>query len=85
MNLALQSFSSQINITQKYSDMKDNLVVMLIDDSPSEHRLFREVLNTINPSIRLISMMNGKKAVSYFSHPSMLPDYVFLDMEMPEL
>jgi CheY-like chemotaxis protein len=65
--------------------MKENLIVMLIDDSSNELRLFGEILKGIDHSIHYIYMTDGKSALESLSAMEQLPDFIFLDYSMPEM
>jgi CheY-like chemotaxis protein len=58
----------------------------LADDDQDDQMLFREALNEINSSIQCIIAKNGEEALCLLKqHSSPLPDYIFLDLNMPRM
>jgi CheY-like chemotaxis protein len=62
---------------------KSTLSILLVDDSESDRNLFRHILGEIDPNIYYISLSNGDQALSYLNNAESLPDYIFLDINMP--
>jgi response regulator RpfG family c-di-GMP phosphodiesterase len=63
--------------------MKENLHVLLIDDSKGDRFLFGEILSTINKSIVYSGFSNCPDALTYIFQSEKLPDIIFLDVHMP--
>jgi len=68
------------------------MVILFIDDDPDDTELFCEALNYLNSSdliaaekeaIECLTASNGRKAIELLSSLSKLPDYIFLDVNMP--
>jgi len=56
----------------------------LVDDDTDDTLIFREVLQEVNPSIHLISAVNGQEALNVLKLKNdSLPDIIFLDLNMP--
>ena len=61
-----------------------HLFIMLVDDSVADRILFGEILKTIDPAVKYLSLTSGEEAVDYLkAHRDELPDFIFLDVNMP--
>ncbi|HVG40639.1 MAG TPA: response regulator, partial [Chitinophagaceae bacterium] len=59
---------------------------LLVDDDADDTFLFREVLNEVEPSIELITAVDGEEAlVKLGEQDRILPDLIFLDLNMPRM
>jgi CheY-like chemotaxis protein len=67
------------------SPRKRILTVMLIDDSSSEHVIFREILKAIDQSIHYVAIKGGREAILYFQQGIHKPDFIFIDKNMPAM
>lgn len=57
---------------------------MLIDDDEDDVLFFMDALQEIDPSLQLITASNGEEALQMLlAHGAPVPDYIFLDMNMP--
>ncbi len=66
--------------------MSKTPLFFLADDDLDDQMLFREALNEINSAIQCIIAKNGEEALCLLKqHPSPLPDYIFLDLNMPRM
>jgi CheY-like chemotaxis protein len=61
------------------------LSIMFIDDSTSDKVLFKHVLKAIDTSLEYITAADGQEALEYLTAASKLPDYIFLDINMPRM
>jgi CheY-like chemotaxis protein len=61
------------------------LHILLAEDDEDDILFFREAINSLSLSCELIVVNNGEHAVNYFSESNHLPDFVFLDINMPKL
>ncbi|WP_336518048.1 response regulator [Pollutibacter soli] len=59
--------------------------LLLIDDDMDEAELFSEALETIGKDYEFTSFNNGQEALQYISRSNTLPDFIFLDLNMPML
>lgn len=57
----------------------------MADDDEDDCYFFREALDTIHFSCNFFSVNNGEKLIEFFHNSVTLPDYVFLDINMPRL
>jgi CheY-like chemotaxis protein len=58
---------------------------MIIDDDPDDSELFCETIHEINENIACIPAANGLEALVYLKKTSVLPDLIFLDLNMPRM
>ena len=63
----------------------DNLHILLAEDDEDDSHLFKEAIYSINATCNLTIVNNGEKAVSYFKETLNLPDFIFLDINMPKM
>lgn len=62
------------------------MTILLIEDDMDDREFFRMALETYDSSIRLVAVENGIQALEKMNKDiSFLPDYIFLDMNMPYL
>lgn len=59
------------------------MICFLIDDDMDDRQIFQLALNAIDNSIELIAAQNGTQALEKINANDFLPDYIFLDMNMP--
>ena len=60
------------------------MFVLIIDDDNEDCELFREAINEIDSFIQCIAAKDGKEAINLLTHHlNPLPDYIFLDINMP--
>jgi CheY-like chemotaxis protein len=59
------------------------MLVFYADDDREDCELFREALLQIDPAITCITAKDGREALAFLSHSKDLPDYIFLDINMP--
>lgn len=65
--------------------MSKSFTVFLVDDDADDTLLFNEVLNEVNPGVKLISATNGQEALSTLNTIGEFPDLIFLDLNMPRM
>ena len=57
--------------------------ILLAEDDADDRELFKEALLLVDPSIRLAMVDNGEKLMSHLKTSTVIPDYIFLDLNMP--
>jgi CheY-like chemotaxis protein len=57
--------------------------VLLIDDDKDDHVLFKYALESVDMSLDLLHARDGLEALNMLSTTDPLPDYIFLDLNMP--
>jgi DNA-binding NtrC family response regulator len=60
------------------------LKIFLADDDEDDRDFFSEALNSVDPNCELVMVNNGEKAISFFRENNYVPDFVFLDINMPK-
>lgn len=63
--------------------MQFNQTILLVDDDIDDHEFFGIALSKINKDIKLLKAENGQQALKLLNEIEALPDYVFLDLNMP--
>src|SRR5687767_4251619 len=58
------------------------MVVMYVDDDPEDIEIFIEAVRECDRSVQCLVAQNGKQAMDIL-HADLLPDFVFLDINMP--
>jgi DNA-binding response OmpR family regulator len=61
------------------------MIILYAEDDPEDVDVFREVLKTISPKIACIVAKDGLEALSILENSVVLPDIIFLDVNMPLL
>lgn len=56
---------------------------LLIDDDEDDKEIFCIALNEVDPGITCQTAMDGIEALNMLRDPSFVPDYIFLDLNMP--
>lgn len=65
--------------------MRDSITVLYVDDDEDDISLFRRALSRIDKSISFLSFTDGRDALAYLKQSTQLPDYLFLDINMPRM
>jgi CheY-like chemotaxis protein len=61
-------------------------VVFIVDDDLDDREFFCEALHEIDENITCVCAGNGNEAIELLNQPQIvLPDYIFLDLNMPRL
>jgi CheY-like chemotaxis protein len=58
-------------------------VILYVDDDSDDLLIFKELLFDINPTIKYLHARNGKEAFELLEELVVIPDYIFLDINMP--
>jgi CheY-like chemotaxis protein len=59
------------------------MTILYADDDHDDCDILRDALNQIDPSINCHFASNGIEALDMLDHAQVLPDYIFLDINMP--
>jgi CheY-like chemotaxis protein len=66
--------------------MKENMVILIVDDDEDDRKLFIESAKEINAGITFVTASDGQEALRYLKDEhNRLPDYIFLDLRMPRV
>jgi CheY-like chemotaxis protein len=63
--------------------MNNLMTILYADDDRDDRDLMTEALNEIDPSISVHMFNDGQELLSILRKNSELPDYIFLDINMP--
>src|SRR5687768_6390355 len=63
--------------------MKRYKRILMVDDDKHDQELFAEMLNEADSSAILSIAMNGQQALEVLRNAPVLPDLIFLDLNMP--
>ena len=58
-------------------------IVFYADDDPEDCETFSEALQYVDDEIKTIIAKDGREALAYLQNTRELPDYIFLDINMP--
>jgi CheY-like chemotaxis protein len=65
--------------------MRRNNLLFLVDDDVDDHEIFKSALAQVDGNTQLIIASNGKEALQMLSEQEQLPDYIFVDLNMPRM
>jgi CheY-like chemotaxis protein len=65
--------------------MKNPLSIFLIDDDEDDCTFFREAMRQIDPVATCTTARDGITALNHLETCKTLPDYIFLDINMPRM
>jgi CheY-like chemotaxis protein len=65
--------------------MLQNQLLFLVDDDIDDHEIFKSALAKVNENLELITAANGYEALNILSTANTLPDYIFVDLNMPRM
>lgn len=57
--------------------------ILLIDDDDDDRDIFAIALKTASPDARLITAQHGPEALEKLEKDSLVPDFIFIDLNMP--
>ena len=58
---------------------------MFVDDDPDDIKIFGDAVKEVDPRINFLSASSGTKALEILGDLKVLPDYIFLDVNMPRM
>ena len=65
--------------------MKTHKILMIVDDDKDDRFFFRSAIRKKNPSYECIEAVNGADALKQLRQLTVLPDFIFLDLNMPKM
>jgi CheY-like chemotaxis protein len=65
--------------------MLQNQLLFLVDDDIDDHEIFKSALAKVDEDLALLTATNGYEALNLLSTASTLPDYIFVDLNMPRM
>lgn len=61
------------------------MTILLVDDDEDDQDIFKEAVCLINPNIKCLLAKDGEDGLAQLETVNPLPDYVFLDVNMPRM
>jgi DNA-binding response OmpR family regulator len=61
------------------------MVVLFIDDDPDDFEIFCDALKKFDPAAKCLHSIDGEEAIGLLNGLTPLPDYIFLDINMPRM
>ena len=61
------------------------MLVLIVDDDPEDREIFCETIQSIDPAIKPVVANDGFEALEYLNRQTSLPDFIFLDINMPKM
>lgn len=59
--------------------------IFYADDDAEDREIFLEAIKGINPAIKVVLSKDGQEALEILSIQKKAPDFIFLDINMPEV
>ena len=59
------------------------MMILYADDDVDDREILFDVVSQIDPTIQCQFASNGQEAMEFLTHSHRLPDYIFLDINMP--
>ena len=76
----------QVHIRKQQPDiMKNEFVLLVVDDDHEDLEIFCEAMKLINPEIKCLMARDGKEALTLLRQLPELPKIIFLDNNMPQM
>lgn len=61
------------------------MIILLVDDDEDDQDIFREAVSIVKPDCELRVAHDGEHALEKLREQEQLPDYIFLDVNMPRM
>ncbi|MEO7988929.1 MAG: response regulator [Chryseolinea sp.] len=61
------------------------MLVLYAEDDIEDYSLFLEVIESVRAGVDCINVINGFEALKFLEDSTILPDYIFLDVNMPTM
>lgn len=61
------------------------MLILHVDDDIDDREMFSEALKALNSEISCIQLESGLKALEFLDKAKTLPDYLFIDINMPKM
>ena len=61
------------------------MLVLQVDDDADDRDFFRKSLEEIDPGISCVQFENGYQIIAYLALTEDLPDFIFVDINMPKM
>jgi CheY-like chemotaxis protein len=61
------------------------MLILNVDDDSDDREIFCDAVNTVDPQISCVQVESGISALQLLDKSDTLPDYMFIDMNMPKM
>jgi len=61
------------------------MLVLYAEDDIDDFDFFCDVLKSFDPAAKCLNMRNGREAIEFLDNAVVLPDIIFLDINMPAM
>ncbi|MEX2234146.1 MAG: response regulator [Cyclobacteriaceae bacterium] len=61
------------------------MTILLVDDDDDDRDVFQEAASVVVPGVKCIVAKDGEQGLSQLKTLAELPDYIFLDVNMPKM
>ena len=61
------------------------MVILLVDDDEDDQDIFREAVSVVKPDCEVQIAIDGEHGLNKLQEGGKLPDYIFLDVNMPKM
>ena len=65
--------------------MKEPKICLLVDDDPDDQEVFLTALSDVSSTALCLVAPDGDRALELLHHEETIPDYIFLDLNMPRM
>jgi CheY-like chemotaxis protein len=65
--------------------MKHSLRILLVDDDEDDRQFFCEAAQEVDSAIKCNTAKDGLAAIDFLNKQEVLPDFIFLDLNMPRM
>jgi CheY-like chemotaxis protein len=59
------------------------MIILAVDDDPEDFEFFFDAVKEIDSSIIVLKATNGQEALRILENHMLMPDYIFMDINMP--
>ena len=59
------------------------MIILAVDDDPEDFEFFFDAVKKVDQSIIVLKASNGQEALQILEDHVLMPDYIFLDINMP--
>jgi CheY-like chemotaxis protein len=59
------------------------MLILFVDDDRDDYEIFCEALKVAKPKVKCRHVSDGLEALEYLNDGNPLPDYIFMDVNMP--
>jgi CheY-like chemotaxis protein len=59
------------------------MTILLIDDDEDDRDIFKEAISVVQPQVHCMAARDGEEGLALLEELTILPDYIFLDVNMP--